>query len=68
MRYNPKLLERWFETRAEVFIQQAGRGLLRGKSISEEDVRKEFKIIAQELGMILEAQRKEPVEAPEPAA
>ena len=62
-----KLLDRWFETRAEVFLQQAGRGLLR-PSMDAEKVKKEFKLIAQELGMILEAQRKEPAEALEPAA
>ncbi len=58
MTYDKKLLERWFEMRAEVFVQRASKGLIR-HTIDAEDVKKEFKVMAQELGAMLESQHNE---------
>ena len=58
MTYDKKLLEKWFEMRADVFVQRAGKGLIR-QVIDAEEVKKEFRLIAQELGVMLEAQHNE---------
>ena len=56
MAYDRKLLEKWFETRAEVFVQKAGRGFMH-QTIDAEEVKKEFRIIALEIGTMLENQQ-----------
>ncbi len=56
MAYDKEFLERWFETRAEVFVQKSGKGLIR-QSIDVDEVRREFRLIAAEFGMMLESQQ-----------
>jgi hypothetical protein len=61
MTYDKKLLEKWFETRAEVFVQRASKGFVR-QTIDAEEVRKEFRIIAQELSVMLDSQNRVAIE------
>ena len=53
MTYHKGLLLKWLEMRADVFVNKCAGGIFT-KTITVEEVRKEFRIIAHELGPILE--------------
>lgn len=64
MTYDKKLLSKWLDARAEIFIGRCARGLI-GKAIPENEVRNEFKIIALELHEILDEMYRQAVEEAE---
>jgi hypothetical protein len=69
MVYDKALLSKWMELRAEVFISKPARGFA-SRSISVDEIRKEFRIIAIELHQIMDgiyqdAQRNAPTKISE---
>ncbi|MDE1861078.1 MAG: hypothetical protein KGH72_05190 [Candidatus Micrarchaeota archaeon] len=60
MTYDRKLLQKWMEVRAEVFIRKASSGIFKS-SIDAKQVRQEFRLLSIELGDILEGVEKEAI-------